>query len=144
MKLAIASDHAGFRLKEQLKKYLKDHEIVDFGTDSEESMDYPDTGFPAADAVSNKECERGILICGTGIGMSIVANKVKGIRASLCTSREVAILTRKHNNSNILALPGRFLDYKEATEIVDAWLNTEFEGGRHQLRLDKIAARENK
>lgn len=142
MKLAIASDHAGFELKEKLKEYLDIHDITDFGTNSTESMDYPDTGFPAAEAVADNTCERGILICGSGIGMSIVANKVKGIRAALCNQLEIAVLTRKHNNSNILVLPGRFLDYKTAVKIVDAWLETEFEDGRHQRRLDKISARE--
>lgn len=143
MKLALASDHAGFEFKEKLKEYLSGHDIEDFGTDSEESMDYPDTGFPAAESVARGKCDRGILICGSGIGMSIVANKVKGIRASLCNQVEIAILTRKHNDSNVLVLPGRFLDYKMAIKIVDAWLNTEFEGGRHQRRIDKISAREN-
>ena len=142
MKIAFASDHAGYQLKEQLKEYLKEYEIVDFGTDSENSMDYPDTGFPAAEAVSNHKCEKGILICGTGIGMSIVANKVKGIRASLCADPQRAELTRLHNNSNILVLAGRFLDYKQAVEIVDVWLKTDYEGGRHQRRLDKISAKE--
>ena len=142
MKIALASDHAGFPLKEAIKKYLKEHELTDFGCFNEESMDYPDTGFPAAMAVRDGECERGILICGTGIGMSIVANKVKGIRASLCHCEEFAILTRKHNDSNMLTLPGRFLDENIAIKIVDAWLNTEFENGRHQKRIDKISARE--
>lgn len=142
MKIAIASDHAGYDLKEKLKEYLNSHDIIDFGTNSTESMDYPDTGFPAAEAVSTGEYEKGILICGSGIGMSIVANKVKGIRASLCNQKEIAILTRKHNNSNILVLPGRFLDYNTAIQIVDAWLNTEFEGGRHQRRIDKISSKE--
>ncbi|MDP8209689.1 MAG: ribose 5-phosphate isomerase B [Candidatus Stygibacter australis] len=142
MKIALASDHAGFPLKEVIKKYLKEHEVTDFGCFNEESMDYPDTGFPAAMAVRDGECERGILICGTGIGMSIVANKVKGIRASLCHCEEFAILTRKHNDSNMLTLPGRFLDENIAIKIVDAWLNTEFENGRHQKRIDKISARE--
>ena len=142
MKIAVASDHAGFSLKEKLKTYLRNHEINDFGTVTEESMDYPDTGFPAAEAVSNKLCEKGILICGSGIGMSIVANKVKGIRAALCNSPQIAILSRKHNNANILVLAGRFLDFNEAIKIVDAWLNTDFEGGRHQRRIDKIADKE--
>ena len=142
MKIALASDHAGFPLKEVIKKYLKEHEVTDFGCFNEESMDYPDTGFPAAMAVRDGECERGILICGTGIGMSIVANKVKGIRASLCHCEEFAILTRKHNDSNMLTLPGRFLDENIAIKIVDAWLNTEFENGSHQKRIDKISARE--
>ena len=98
MKIALASDHAGFELKEKLKIHLKDHTLKDFGTNSEESMDYPDTGFPAAEAVSSGDFDRGILICGSGIGMSIVANKVKGIRASLCNQKEFAVLTRKHND----------------------------------------------
>ena len=144
MKIAFASDHAGFQLKIQLIEYLKEYDIMDFGTNSEESMDYPDTGFPAAEAVRDHKCEKGILICGTGIGMSIVANKVQGIRASLCSDPQRAELTRLHNNSNILVLAGRFLDYKQAVKIVDAWLKTEFEGGRHQVRLDKISAKEMK
>lgn len=142
MKIALASDHAGFPLKEVIKKHLQEHEVTDFGAYSKESMDYPDTGFPAAEAVRDGKCQRGILICGTGIGMSIVANKVKGIRASLCHCEEFAILTRKHNDSNVLTLPGRFLDDNIALKIVDAWLNTEFEHGRHQKRIDKISARE--
>jgi len=142
MKIALASDHAGFPLKEVIKEHLQDHEIIDYGSYNENSVDYPDTGFPAAMAVRDGECQRGILICGTGIGMSIVANKVKGIRASLCHCEEFAILTRKHNDSNVLTLPGRFLDDNIAIKIVDAWLNTEFENGRHQKRIDKISARE--
>ena len=142
MKIALASDHAGFPLKEAIKMYLKEHDLTDFGCFNEESMDYPDTGFPAAMAVRDGKCHRGILICGTGIGMSIVANKVKGIRASLCHCEEFAILTRKHNDSNVLTLPGRFLDENIAIKIVDAWLNTKFENGRHQKRIDKISARE--
>jgi RpiB/LacA/LacB family sugar-phosphate isomerase len=142
MKIALASDHAGFPLKEIIKQHLNDHEVIDFGAFNEKSMDYPDTGFPAAIAVQKNECQCGILICGTGIGMSIVANKVKGIRASLCHCLEFAVLTRKHNNSNVLCLPGRFLDDNLAVKIVDAWLTTEYEDGRHQRRLDKIAAKE--
>ncbi len=144
MKIALASDHAGFALKEYIKKHLSSHQLTDFGAYDEKSIDYPDTGFPAAYAVRDHVCDRAILICGTGIGMSIVANKVKGIRASLCHCLEFAVLTRKHNNSNVLTLPGRFLDFNLAAKIVDAWLNTEFEGGRHQRRLDKITAIENK
>ncbi len=144
MKIALASDHAGFALKENIKKHLSSHQLTDFGAYDEKSIDYPDTAFPAAHAVSDHKCDRAILICGSGIGMSIVANKVKGIRASLCNSTQAAILARKHNNANVLTLAGRFLDYKQAVEIVDAWLNTEFEGGRHQRRLDKITAIENK
>jgi RpiB/LacA/LacB family sugar-phosphate isomerase len=142
MKIALASDHAGFALKEIIKKHLAEHEVKDFGAFNEESVDYPDTGFPAALAVSDHKFDRGILICGTGIGMSIVANKAIGIRASLCHNVDFAVLTRKHNDSNILTLPGRFLDFNYALQIVDAWLDTEFEAGRHQRRLDKIAAME--
>ncbi len=139
MKIAIASDHAGFELKEQIKEFFSEMEIVDFGTYSSESMDYPDTGFKAAKAVAGGDCERGILICGSGLGMSIVANKVSGIRAALCQTKQFAELSRKHNNSNILVLSGRFISEYLAKEIIDVWLNTEFEGERHQKRLDKIS-----
>lgn len=138
MKLAIASDHAGFCLKEEIKQAYPEIEWVDFGAYSIESMDYPDTGFPAANAVANKECERGILICGSGIGMSIVANKVHGIRAALCSTPEIARLSRMHNDANILVLAGRFTPTHIALEIVNTWLTTPFEGGRHQVRIDKI------
>ncbi|MCD6176302.1 MAG: ribose 5-phosphate isomerase B [Candidatus Cloacimonetes bacterium] len=139
MKIAIASDHAGFELKEKIKKYLTKHQVVDFGTENSDSMDYPDTGFEAAEAVSNGDCERGILICGSGIGMSIVANKVAGVRATLCQTKQFAELSRRHNDSNILVLSGRFISEYLAKEIIDVWFNTEFEGGRHQKRLDKIS-----
>jgi ribose 5-phosphate isomerase B len=102
-------------------------------------MDYPDTGFKSAEAVSNGDCERGILICGSGLGMSIVANKVPGIRAALCQTKQFAELSRRHNDSNILILSGRFISEYLAKEIMDVWFNTEFEGGRHQKRLDKIS-----
>ena len=138
MKLAIASDHAGFELKEALKKALPMHEFVDFGTNSTESMDYSDTGFPAARAVAEGKCEKGILICGSGIGMSITANKVPGIRAALCSITDVARLSRMHNDANILVLAGRFTAIPYAIEIAETWLNTAFEGGRHQNRINKI------
>lgn len=138
MKLAIASDHAGYKLKEEIKKYLKDHDISDFGPYSEDPMDYPDTGLAAAEAVAKGEEEKGILICGSGIGMSIVANKVKGIRAALCQTCEFARLSRKHNDSNILVLSGRFIASHLAFDIINVWLSTKFESGRHQNRLDKI------
>ena len=143
MKIALASDHAGYELKEAIKEYLTAYEVIDYGTFSLESMDYPDTGFKAAEAVSNGECDRGILICGSGIGMSIVANKVKGIRAALCVSTEFATLSRKHNDANILVLPGRFVSRHFAGEIIRVWFSTEFEGDRHQRRLDKISKYEN-
>ncbi|RLC56271.1 MAG: ribose 5-phosphate isomerase B [Candidatus Cloacimonadota bacterium] len=139
MKIAIASDHAGFDLKEKIKKILTEYEIVDYGSENSDSMDYPDTGFKAAEAVSKGDCGRGILICGSGLGMSIVANKVSGIRAALCQTKQFAKLSRRHNNSNILVLSGRFISEYLAKEIIDVWLNTEFEGGRHQKRLDKIS-----
>ncbi len=139
MKIAIASDHAGFELKERIKEFLTEYEIVDFGSENSDSMDYPDTGFEAAEAVANGICERGILICGSGLGMSIVANKVAGIRAALCQTKQFAELSRRHNNSNILVLSGRFISEYLAKEIINVWFNTEFEGGRHQKRLDKIS-----
>jgi ribose 5-phosphate isomerase B len=139
MKIALASDHAGFELKEAIKEYLTEHELIDVGTNSTESMDYPDTGFKAAEAVAKGECERGILICGSGLGMSIVANKVKGIRAVLCNSVELARLSRQHNDANILVLQGRFISKKQAGDIIKTWFSTEFDGGRHQRRIDKIS-----
>ncbi len=139
MKIALASDHAGFELKETIKEYLTEHELIDFGSHSTDSMDYPDTGFKAAEAVARSECERGILICGSGLGMSIVANKVKGIRATLCNSVELARLSRKHNDSNILVLQGRFISHNLAKKIIKVWFSTEFDGGRHQRRIDKIS-----
>ncbi len=138
MKLAIACDHAGYELKEQLKQAFPEHTFTDFGTNSEASMDYPDTGYPAAQAVADGTCEMGILICGSGIGMSITANKVPGVRAALCSITDIAKLSRMHNNSNVLVLAGRFTATAYAIEIVKAWLETPFEGGRHQLRLNKI------
>jgi len=139
MKIALASDHAGFELKEKIKEFLTEYEVIDYGTINLESMDYPDTGFEAAKAVSNGDCKRGILICGSGLGMSIVANKVPGIRAALCQTKQFAQLSRLHNDSNILVLSGRFISEYLAKEIIDVWFNTEFEGGRHQKRLDIIS-----
>lgn len=140
MKIAIASDHGGYALKETIKEYLKKREIevLDLGTDSEESVDYPIYGKACAEAVASGEAERGIVCCGTGIGISIAANKVKGIRCGLCTSVEMAELTRKHNNANMLALGGRTTAPELALQITEAWLDTEFEGGRHQRRVDML------
>jgi len=138
MKIAIASDHAGFEMKEALKAAFPMHEFIDFGTHGTCSMDYPDTGYPAAQAVADHSCEKGILICGSGIGMSITANKVPGIRAALCTITDVARLSRRHNDANILVLAGRFTAIPYAIEITTAWLETAFEGGRHQQRINKI------
>lgn len=140
MKIGIASDHGGFELKEYLKEYLKKSgiEVSDFGTNSEEPVDYPIYGERCARAVANGEVERGIVCCGTGIGISIAANKVKGIRCALCTDENMARLSRQHNNANVLALGGRTTSNEEAQKILDAWLITEFEGGRHQRRIDMI------
>ena len=142
MKIAIASDHAGFDLKEKIKTFLTKHEVIDYGANNSDSMDYPDTGFEAAKAVANGECKRGILICGSGIGMSIVANKVSGIRAALCQTKQFAQLSRLHNDSNILVLSGRFISEYLAKEIIEIWFSTEFEGGRHQKRLNIITNHE--
>ncbi|MCB5225064.1 MAG: ribose 5-phosphate isomerase B [Candidatus Cloacimonadaceae bacterium] len=138
MKIAIASDHAGFELKEAIKTAFPEHEFEDFGTHSVDSMDYPDVGAPAAKAVAAGKAERGILICGSGIGMSITANKVKGVRAALCTNTDVARLSRIHNDANVLCLAGRFTAVPYALQIVNNWLHSSFEGGRHQNRIQKI------
>lgn len=140
MKIGIASDHGGFELKEYLKEYLKKSgiEVSNFGTNSEEPVDYPIYGERCARAVANGEVERGVVCCGTGIGISIAANKVKGIRCALCTDENMARLSRQHNNANMLALGGRTTSNEEAQKILDAWLNAKFEGGRHQRRIDMI------
>lgn len=140
MKIAVASDHGGYQLKEELKKYLKSRgiEILDLGTDSEESVDYPEYGHACGEAVAEGKAERGIVCCGTGIGISIAANKVKGIRCALCTDVNLAVMARKHNDANMLAMGGRTTDTKTALEITAAWLDTEFEGGRHQRRVDML------
>ena len=139
--LALGSDHAGFELKEFLKKYLseKGFEIVDFGTESIDSVDYPDFAHPLAKAVNDNKFETGILICGSGNGVNIVANKYPNVRAALCWLKEIAELARKHNNANILSLPARFISFEESIKIVDLFLSTTFEGGRHQTRIDKIS-----
>lgn len=138
MKLAIASDHAGYALKEELIRAFPEHDFMDFGTYDSQSMDYPDTGFAAARAIAEGACAKGILLCGSGIGMSITANKVPGIRAALCWNTDIARLSRRHNDANILVLPARFIAAPYASEILKAWLETAFEGGRHQIRIDKI------
>lgn len=140
MKLAIVSDHAGYELKEFLKKYLNDqgYEMTDFGTESDKSCDYPDYAHPAAFAVENGQCELGIAMCGTGNGMQMALNKHQRIRAGLCWIPEIAELIRKHNDANFLVLPARFISCEEAIKIVNVYLNTQFEGGRHALRIKKI------
>ena len=139
MKIAIGADHAGFEYKEALQLFLKDATLKDYGTYSAESVDYPDFAHPVAFAVENGEYDLGILICGSGNGIAITANKHQGIRAAICWNVELAELARKHNNANILCLPARFISIKEAQEITTAFLNTAFEGGRHANRIGKIS-----
>jgi ribose 5-phosphate isomerase B len=140
MKIAIASDHAGFSYKEQIKKLLAEqgHEVKDFGTDSAKSCDYPDFVRPASEAVASGEFERGIVLGGSGNGEAMVANKVSGVRCALCWDLRSARLGREHNDANILSLGERMISISEALDIVDIFLTTEFEGGRHQRRIDKI------
>ncbi|MBK5253116.1 MAG: ribose 5-phosphate isomerase B [Peptostreptococcaceae bacterium] len=135
--IALASDHGGFELKVEIKNKLEKegYEVVDLGAYTEESVDYPVYGKKCAEEVAAKKAEKGIVICGSGIGISIAANKVKGIRCALCTSVEMAELAAKHNNANMLALGGRLTEKDLAFKIVDKWLNTEFEGGRHERRV---------
>jgi ribose 5-phosphate isomerase B len=139
--IPIGADHAGFQLKETLKKHLisKGYEVNDFGCYSEESIDYPDFAHPVAEMVEQNKGMLGILICGSGNGISMSANKHQGIRSALCWKTEVAELARLHNNANILTLPARFISEAEAIEMVDVFFSTAFEGGRHQKRVDKIS-----
>jgi len=139
-KVGIGSDHAGFEAKEEIKKYLTEEgiEFEDFGTFSKDSCDYPDYARKVAESVSKGECERGILCCGSGVGVSIVANKVRGIRAALVHDVEAAKLSRQHNDSNVICFAGRTTPVPTIREMLDAWLATEFEGGRHKTRVDKI------
>jgi ribose 5-phosphate isomerase B len=142
--VALASDHAGFRVKEIAKQVLQEVGIPveDFGTDSEDSVDYPDYARRALTFIARGRADRGILVCGSGVGMSIVANKFPGIRAALVTDTKIAEMSRKHNDANVLVLPGWKMEREEAEAILKVWLRTEFEGGRHQRRLDKIRALE--
>lgn len=144
MKIAFASDHAGYELKEFLIGYLESlgYSPVDFGTNSTESCDYPDFAHPCAEAVESSECAFGIAMCGSGNGIQMTLNKHQGIRAALCWLPELAKLARQHNNANVLVLPARFISKEEAVKIVDAYLEAEFEGGRHQRRIDKIPVKE--
>jgi len=146
MKIAIGCDHAGVAMKNEITPVLKELGIEweDIGTKTEESVDYPDFGERVSEAVSSGKMERGILICGTGIGMSIVANKFPGVRAALCSEAFSATMSRLHNDANILVLPGRIIDGAAAAEIVKVWFTTPFEGARHQRRLDKIKAIESR
>lgn len=144
MKIAIGCDHGGLEHKNAIIAHLKERgfEVENFGTDTLDSVDYPDIAIKVCNAVVSHECERGILVCGTGIGMSIAANKVKGIRAAALSDHFSAKYTRLHNNANILCLGGRVIGIGTALELTDIFTDTEYEGGRHQKRLDKIAALE--
>lgn len=138
--IALGSDHGGYKLKEEIKKYLDEIglEYKDFGTHNEERCDYPEFAEKVAKAVQSKECEKGILVCGTGFGVSIVANKFKGIRCASCWNEEVAKLLKEHNNANVLALPGRFINVSQAIVILRTWIAAEFMAGRHSERLQMI------
>jgi ribose 5-phosphate isomerase B len=140
MKIAIGNDHAAYEMKAEIVELLNQHdvEVIDMGTNGPESVDYPDFGSKVCNAVTNGEADRGILICGTGIGMSIVANKFKGIRAALCGDCFSARMSREHNDSNVLVMGARIIGSSLADEITKVWLTTGFEGGRHIIRLDKI------
>ena len=145
MKISLACDHGALALKRAVRKHLEDlgHAVVDFGTDTPDSCDYADFGIPAAKAVASGECERGVLLCTTGIGMSMSANKVRGIRCALLSDLMSARLTRQHNDANVIAMGAAVLGEKLALEILDVFLTTDFEGGRHQRRIDKFMALEN-
>ena len=139
----MACDHAGYELKEYLKDLLtkRGYTVSDFGTNSPESMDYPDTAHPLASAVENGDVDFGVSMCGSGNGITMTLNKHQGVRAALCWQPEIAALAKQHNNANILSMPARFISKEEAVAILDAYLNAEFEGGRHQRRIDKIPCR---
>ncbi len=145
MKVAVGCDHGGFVLKDAVISTLEKlgAQVVDMGTYSTESVDYPVYGKKVADAVANGECDLGVVMCGTGIGISIAANKVKGIRAAVVTDEFMAEMTRRHNNANIIALGGRVITPEKAKSLVKAWYTAEFEGGRHQKRIDMITQIEN-
>jgi ribose 5-phosphate isomerase B len=141
-KIAVASDHGGFELKEQIKNYIEKYgvDVIDLGTDSEESVDYPDFGAAAGIAVADGTADAAIVICGSGIGISISANKIPGVRAANCWDTYTAKMSRRHNNANVLALGGRVITLDRAVDMVDIWLTTPFDGGRHQKRIDKLDA----
>lgn len=141
MKIAIGGDHAGFQYKQELIQFLKGKgfEVKDFGPFSADSVDYPDFAHPLSQAVEEKQFDFGILICGSGNGVNITANKHKGIRAALCWNKEIAQLARQHNDANIISLPARFISLDEAKQLTEAFLTTPFEGGRHKNRVEKIS-----
>lgn len=138
--IALACDHGGFERKETIRRFLTEngYQAKDFGCYSKESADYPDFALPAANAVASGECECGILVCTTGVGMCIAANKVRGVRCALCVNKDMAMLSRQHNDANMLALGARLVTDDEAKELVRAWLAASFEGGRHERRVQKI------
>jgi ribose 5-phosphate isomerase B len=142
MKIAVANDHRGIKAIEQVKAIIAqlNHECVDFGKEKEQPIDYPDVAYQAAEAVSTKKADMAILVCGTGIGMSIAANKVKGVRAALCYDELNAKISREHNDANVLCLSGDLLGTSALRKIVETWLTTDFSGGRHQRRVNKITA----
>jgi ribose 5-phosphate isomerase B len=139
-RIVVACDHAGYNLKVEVLKYLeeKGYEVTDLGTNSDESIDYPKYGHALATKIESGEFERGISICGSGNGINMVSNRHKGVRAALCWQKEIAELARSHNNANVCSLPGRFLSFQEARDIIDIFLATEFEGGRHERRINQI------
>lgn len=141
MKLAIGNDHAGVAYKNRIVEYLKEqgHEVINYGSNSHESVDYPDCVHPVAQAVEAKKVDFGIIICGSGNGANITANKYQQVRSALCWIKEIAQLARAHNDANILSIPARYTSQQQAVELVQTFLNTPFEGGRHQLRVSKIA-----
>src|SRR6476660_606717 len=145
-RIAIGADHAGFEEKEKIKATLDELgvEYVDMGTNSADSVDYPDDAKKAAEAVSTGEFEQGLLVCGSGTGMAIAANKVKGVRAAVAWSPDIARLARQHNNANVLSLPARFMNENDAASVVKAWFDADFEGGRHEKRVEKITEIEEK
>lgn len=141
MKISIGNDHAGPEYKKAIVEMLKakDHEVTNYGTDSSDSVDYPDFGHPVATDVETGKAELGIVICGSGNGINMTVNKHQGIRAALCWTKEIAALARQHNDANIISIPARYTSINQAVEMVETFLNTDFEGGRHQNRVDKIS-----
>ena len=140
MIVAVAADHAGFEYKEKAKEYLlsKGYEVLDFGTNSTDRVDYPDFGHTAAEAIASGKAERGVVVCGSGVGISIAANRTKGVRAVDAVNEEMAKLARQHNDANVLALGERLISWEEAQKIIDVFFVTPFEGGRHQVRVEKL------
>lgn len=141
MRISIGNDHAGVEYKNYIKEYLltKDIDVNNYGTDSLDSVDYPDFAHPVSNDVNEKKSELGILICGSGNGVCMTANKYKNVRAALCWNKELALLSKSHNNANIVCIPARFIEKKEALEIIKTFISQEFEGGRHERRVNKIS-----